>query len=127
MKTFSISLICLSILLFFFTITTIISCSDREKHANGREHKKKIKIDYFDWGAPKTKSINVIEYTLIDNYVKLVPVLYKEKNFERIEHYISQLLSAKDENSWYELYRLYRVLGHVTDRKHLQLMQNVPE
>ncbi len=120
MKAFSISII-----LFFFTITTICSCSDREKHANGREHKKAIKIDYFDRNAPKTKNINGIEYTLIDKYVKLVPVLYTEKDFERIEHHISQLLSAENEDSENELYNLYMRLGHVTDSKHIQLMQEV--
>jgi tetratricopeptide (TPR) repeat protein len=115
----------ISIILFFFATTTICSCSDREKHAKVHEHEKEIKIDYFDCDAPKTKSINGIEYTLIDKYVKLVPVLYKEKDFKRIEHHISQLLSAKDENSENELYCLYKRLGHVTDSKHIQLMQDV--
>lgn len=115
----------ISIILFFFTITTITSCRDSEKHANKREHKNETKVDYFDWDAPKTKSINGIEYTLIDKYVKLVQVLYKEKDFKRIERHISQLLSAKKENDGNELYRLYNILGNVTDSKHIQIMQNV--
>ncbi len=115
----------ISIILFFFVTTTICSCSDREKHVKVREHKKEIKTDYFDWDAPKTQSINGIEYTLIDKYVKLVPILYKEKDFESVELHISQLLSAKNANSESELYYLYNILADVTDIKHIQLMQDV--
>lgn len=63
----------------------------------------------------KTKQIQIrnVKYTLIDDYDKWVPVLYKKTDFAAIEKHITKLLSDKNETSSYELSNLYSVLARV--------------
>lgn len=86
---------------------------------------EKAQIDYFAWDAPRTILINGTEYVLIDDYVKWVPILYRDKNFASLEQHISTLLAEQSEENANDLNVLYNVLGHLTDPAHQDLMASI--
>ena len=53
---------------------------------------KKSKIDYFGGPIPEKVTINRIKYTLINDYIKWVPVIYHHKDFGTIDIITSQFV-----------------------------------
>jgi len=111
--------------LLAFLPLAICSCKKAAEVQAGAPKAEKTTIDYFVWDAPRTVLINDTEYVLIDDYVKWVPTLYRDKNFASLEEHISSLLAEQNEGNANELNVLYYVLGHVTDPGHQDLMASV--
>ena len=110
------------VMLFFVAVFTP-SCGEQAPTSSKTDVKQHASIDYF--GGNTTVKIHETEYTLIDDYIKWVPVLYQERNFNAIEQHISILLRDNNEAKAYELYILYHFLANITHDKHVDLMQGV--
>lgn len=104
---------------------TICSCKKTAEVKAYAPRAEKAQIDYFVWNAPRTVSINATEYVLIDDYVKWVPTLYRDKDFASLKQHISTLLAEQSEENAEALNVLYNVLGHLTDPAHQLLMTSV--
>lgn len=117
---------CKTITCWIFVIliaVLVISCSEQDIPSKKTQLKEPVKIDYFKSGAHTTAKINNIEYTIIDDYTKWIPVLYINNDFEAVEKHILGLLNSNDEAKSYELYALYFILGTITEDKYIELMQ----
>lgn len=112
-------------LLVLLPLLVICSCKKAPETKTVARKIEKVNIDYFAWNAPRSISINETEYVLIEDYVKWVPTLYRDKDFASLEGHISTLLAEQNEKNANELNVLYNVLGHVTDLSHQDLMANV--
>jgi len=114
---------CPVILIVLFILTVWgYSCS---KQPSKPKDIKRTSIDYFGPNGSTSMKIGGAEYTLIDDYVKWVNVLYQEKDFNIIEKHISDLLKSNDEAKSYELHILYHALATITNDKHLDNMRSV--
>jgi tetratricopeptide (TPR) repeat protein len=83
------------------------------------------KINYWGESIPETVTINNIQYTLIDDYIKWAPILYQNKDFDAVEEHISDLLQTNDETKSYELQTLYSIISKIPDENSIDQMQTV--
>ena len=81
----------------FAVLTTmlIISCGEKDTSPQKAQLKKPDDIDFFASRPQTTIKINNIEYTIIDDYTKWIPVLYIKKDFEEVEKHIFDLLNIR--------------------------------
>lgn len=92
---------------------------------NASQHTNAIQIDYFGGLSANCVMINTTKYDLIDDYIKWVPVLYQNKDFEAISKHILDLLQTSSEDSSYELQTLYMTLSKIPDGKYVEQMLSV--
>lgn len=117
---------CTEIMTIFFLLAILMcSCGERSNSDAKARETKHTEFDYFGENGSSTIEIYSTRYTLIDDYIKWIPILYQRKDFNTIEQHIFGLLSNTDEAKSYELYVLYSVLGTITDDKHIDRMQSV--
>lgn len=111
------------VVMLFFVAVFVPSCGEQAPSSSKTHDKQHVSIDYFVGNT--TAKIHETEYTLIEDYIKWVPVLYQERNFSAIEEHISGLLKNNNEAKAYELYAQYCSLANITHDKHIDLMKGV--
>lgn len=92
---------------------------------NASQQTNAIKIDYFNGLSVSYVMINTTKYTVMDDYIKWVPILYQKRDFEGITKHISNLLQTNSVDSSYELQVLYMALSKIPDGKYVEQMLSV--
>jgi len=106
-----------------FLLQTVFLSSCTKKDSTAPRIQEEVRVDYF--AGKSSLKINKARYTIIDDYVKWIPILYYDKDFDAIEENVSALLKEKNEAKSYELYAFYLGLAKITHVKYIDLMQNV--
>lgn len=99
--------------------------NDSGANRKAAQESRKVEIDFFGDPPPESVNVNGNSYTLIDDYIEWIRILYQDRDFEAIEKHISNLLQANNEKQSYELQTLYRVISEIRDSKYIDQMQSV--